>query len=69
MKNLEKIFNRTILGIIIAGSVYLSSSCALSPAVVQFGQAVATACAVEYGVGNREYEHCLLKNKHPFYGK
>ena len=67
MKKLERIVPTTILALSI-GSAYLTESCA-APAVLQFGQAIAIACAAEYGVGNRDFEHCLLKNNHPAYRK
>ncbi len=68
MKKLERIVPKAVFGLFIFGSAYLAESCA-APAVLQFGQAIAIACAAEYGVGNRDFEHCLLKNNHPAYRK
>lgn len=69
MKTLERIVPRITLGLAIVGSAYLIENCAAAPAIIHFSEAIATACAVEYGVGNRDYEQCLLKEGHPSYRK
>ncbi|MBI4117029.1 hypothetical protein HY449_04775 [Candidatus Pacearchaeota archaeon] len=69
MKKLENIVPKIILGLYLLSSAYLTESCIAAPAVVQFSSAIATACAVKYGGGNRDFEQCLLRNNHPAYGK